>query len=141
MQPVPKNIRMLQNLTWIIAFLMFAAAWGMWKFQYASKEKVKVNQLRITTTTPPQGSNYLPEQRRKYALDYEKKLKAAYRDVTITTTGDFHKTLLMKGDVINEQFALQMKDTVEAIKEFRDMGFKRLVMTDGRTAWDVDLEN
>jgi hypothetical protein len=34
-----------------------------------------------------------------------------------------------------------MKDNVDAIADLREMGFKHLVITDGKTSWDVDLKN
>jgi hypothetical protein len=34
-----------------------------------------------------------------------------------------------------------MKDSVDAIKDLREMGFKHLIMTDGKATWDIDLKN
>lgn len=126
----------------IMAFVIFAISWGFWKHQYPYEEYVSVKFIGITTSSLPTGKKgVLPEQRRAFALEFEKKFKDKFPEVTVTTTGDFHTSLLMKSKIINEQFALQMKGRAEAIHDFREMGFKRLIMYDGKTAWVIKLKN
>jgi hypothetical protein len=43
--------------------------------------------------------------------------------------------------MVNEPLVLGMKESKEAVRDLRDMGFKHLIMTDGTTSWDVDLKN
>ena len=126
-------------ITWVILLAIGFAGYGYWR--HSNPRTVTVHRLQATTAAPPAGSSYLPEQRRKFALDFARKNAVRYRDMTITTTGDFHATLLMKGRTIDEQFALEMKNNSEAVREFREMGFRHLVVTDGKTAWDIDLKN
>jgi hypothetical protein len=125
----------------IMAFVIFAISWGFWKYQYPYKENVPVKFIGITTSSLPTGKRVLPEQRRTFALEFEQKFKDKFPEVSVTTTGDLHTSLLMKSKIINEQFALQMKDSAEAIHDFRDMGFKRLIMYDGKTAWVIKFKN
>jgi len=102
---------------------------------------VPVTFIPIAATSRPSGKRVLPEQRRLFAREFGKKLKARYPEAIITTTGEFHTSLFVKSKEINEHFALQMKDDTEAIDDICAMGFKRLIMYDGKSAWVVELKN
>jgi hypothetical protein len=127
-------------ILWGMLLLVGVSSYALWWSHYYHKEKAPVSHLQIETTNPPAGKSLLPEQRRSFALGMGKKFKSQGRDATITTTGDFHTSMLMKGTMVNEQFVVQMKDS-GAINEMRNMGFKHLIMTDGKITWDVDLKN
>ncbi len=62
-------------------------------------------------------------------------------NATVTTTGDFHTTILIQGNMVNDSFVHGMKDNNVVIQDLREMGFKRLIMTDGKVSWDIDLKN
>ena len=140
-KPIEGKVGRWQGSLFIGAFLILAATWGIWKYQYFNREKVPVNYLQITANSPPAGRSLLPEQRRKFAVEFEKNYRDKGMNVTVTTRGDFHTTLVIEGTIVNRRSVLMMKDTPEAISEFRDMGFKHLMMTNGTAAWDVDLKN
>jgi hypothetical protein len=133
--------RSLVNIILIATFLILAAAWSFWKFQYTNKEKLSVNHLQVMTTNPPAGKSQLPEQRRKFTLEFEKKFKDKGKNATVTTTGDFHTTILIQGNMVNDSLVHGMKDNNVVIQDLREMGFKRLIMTDGKVSWDIDLKN
>ncbi|MGD0845443.1 MAG: hypothetical protein ABSA06_13915 [Geobacteraceae bacterium] len=133
--------RSLVNIIWIATFFILAVAWSFWKFQYTNKEKLSVIYLQVTTTNPPTGKSLLPEQRRKFTLEFEKKFKGKGMNATVTTTGDFHTTILIQGNIVNDSFVHGMKDNNVVIKDLREMGFKRLILTDGKVSWDIDLKN
>jgi hypothetical protein len=87
------------------------------------------------------GKSLLPEQRRKFALDFGKTFQNKGMDATVTTTGDFHTTILIQGKVVNDLSVHRMIDNVDAIQDLRENGFKHLVMTNGKVTWDIDLKN
>jgi hypothetical protein len=120
---------------------VFALSWGFWKHQYPQGDDIPVKFLPITTSSAPAGYKVLPEQRRVFALEFGEKFKAKYPDAAVSTSKDLHTSLLIRGGMINEPFALAMKDNTGIIGDMREMGFKRLIMTDGKTAWVVDLKN
>ena len=124
----------------IVAFMSLAGTWWTWKHQTA-QDLSQVKHLEISTTNPPAGMNVLPEQRRKFALGFEKFFKAKGMDATVTTTGDFHTKVLVRGSIVNEPLVLQIKDSAHVVNDLRDMGFKHLIMTDGKSGWDVNLRN
>ena len=126
---------------WIATFLILAVAWSFWKFHYTNKEKLSVNYLQVITSNSPAGKSLLPEQRRKFTLEFEKKFKDKGMNATVTTTGDFHSTILIQGNIVNESSVHRMKDNNVVIQDLREMGFKPLIMTDGKESWDIDLKN
>jgi len=139
MKSLEEIIKPFVNILLIVAFLVFAVSWGFWKFQNSNKGDVTY--LQITTAAPPTGKRLLPEQRRIFALEFGKKFKDKGKDAIVTTTGDFHTTILIQGDLINEALVHEMKDNVDIMQGLREMGFKHLVMTGDKVSWDIDLKN
>jgi len=133
--------RSIVNIILIATLLMLAVAWCLWKFQYTNKDKLSVIYLQVVTTNPPAGKSLLPEQRRKFSLEFEKKFKDKDMNATVTTTGDYHTTILIQGNIVNESLVFGMKDNNVAIQDLREMGFKHLIMSDGNATWDIDLKN
>jgi hypothetical protein len=125
----------------VIAVIAIAIIWNVLNVNHSNKIKVKVNYLQITNTNSPDGKGLLPEQRRKFALEFERKLKDKGMDATATTTGDFHTTIMIQGNVVNGPLVSEMLHDNAMIQDLRGMGFKHLYMTDGSAAWDVDLKN
>ena len=74
-------------------------------------------------------------------MEFEKKFKDKDMNATVTTTGDYHTTILIQGNIVNESLVHGMKDNNVVIQDLREMGFKRLIMTDGKVRWDIDLKN
>ena len=129
-------------IVWALLLLVAVSSWGIWKYQNTNKHKVhEMNYLQTKNTNPPKGTNFLPEQRRKFALQLEKKVKDKGMNATFTTTGDFHTTILMQGDEVNGSLVRLTVGNNDMIQDMRDMGFKTLIMTDGSATWSVDLKN
>ena len=126
------------SFVWVVLLVAAVSLGGLWKYQRT--KAANVNYLQITTTNSPVGKSLLPEQRRMFALKFEKKFKDKFI-ATVTTIGDFHTSLLIQGDMVNEPLVLGMKDNDVAMQELRKMGFKHLIMTNGKISWDIDLKN
>jgi hypothetical protein len=141
MKSLEEKVKPFITVILIAAFLIFAVAWGLWKYQYTNVEKLPVTYLQVAASTSPAGQSVLPEQRRKFALEFEKQFTGKGMKATVTTTGAFHTSVVVRGSVVNEPLVLGMKESKEAVRDLRDMGFKHLIMTDGTTSWDVDLKN
>jgi hypothetical protein len=54
---------------------------------------------------------------------------------------EINREFTITGKVVNEQSVYRMKDNVDAIQDVREHRFKHLVMTDGKSTWDIDLKN
>ena len=129
-------------VVWALLLLVAVSSWGIWKYQNTNKHKVQVmNYLQTENTNPPTGKNFLPEQRRKFALQLEKKVKDKGMNATVTTTGDFHTAIVLQGEEVNGSLVRLTVGNNDMIQDMRDMGFKTLIMTDGSAAWSVDLKN
>jgi hypothetical protein len=137
MKTLEETIRPFISTILIAAIVISAVGWGLWKSRNTGTGHVSY--LQITTTAPPAGKSQLPEQRRIFALDFGRKFRD--KDATATTTGDFHMTILIRGSMVDETLVHGMKEDGGMMQTLREMGFKHLVMTDGKVSWDVDLKN
>jgi hypothetical protein len=97
--------------------------------------------LQISTSSPAKGQSVQPEQRIKFAKDFEKLFHDKRLDGTVIANGDQHKIITISGKIVNETSVYGMKDNVDAIQDMREVGFKHLIMTDGIITWDIDLKN
>ncbi len=100
-----------------------------------------MNYLQISTISPPIGQGASPEQRIKFAKEFEKLFQKKGMEATVTTSGDQQRIVTISGKIVNGPVARAMTDNVDAISDLREMGFKTLVMTDGKVAWNIDLKN
>jgi hypothetical protein len=133
-----------RKIPWVkyIPFLiipLLAMAWGISKYQSANQ--IPVNHLQIKTNLSPMGQGVLPEQRRAFALKLQKNENTDYKDAVFTTTGAFHTTLSIQSNRINSKMVSSMSSTEEPISDVRKMGFKHVMMSNGKEAWDIDLRN
>lgn len=118
---------------------LLAISWGMSKYQ--STNKIHVNHLQIKANLNPMGQGVLPEQRRAFALRYQRPANTAYEDAVFTTTGEFHTTFSIQSSKINSEVVSSMSSIEEPFSDVRKMGFTHLIMSNGREAWDIDLRN
>lgn len=97
--------------------------------------------LHMPTNSPAIGHGVLPEQRIKFAKDFEKQFHDKGMDATVTTNGDQQNIITITGKVVNEPSVHRMKESVDAIQDLRENGFKHLVMNNGNECWDIDSKN
>jgi len=118
---------------------LLAISWGISK--YHSTNALPVNHLQLKTDLPPTGQGVLPEQRRAFALKFKIPAKTEYGDAVFTTTGDFHTTFSIQSNRITGNMVYAMMNSEEPFSDVRNMGFKRVTMSNGRETWDIDLRN
>ena len=97
--------------------------------------------LHMPTSSPAIGQSVLFDQRIKFAKDYEKQFHDHGMDAIVISKGVRQMILAISGKMVNEPSVYRMKDNVYTIRDLRAVGFKHLVMSDGDTTWDIDLEN
>jgi hypothetical protein len=146
MKSLEEKVNSLIYIALTVAFVGLAVAWGLWKFSYTNNKKLPVKReftkyLKVSTTTAPAGQSVLPKQRRKFAVEFGKKSQDKGMNLTVTTKGDFNTSIVIRSNAVSAALALGMKDNNETIKNLRDMGFKHMIITDGKHSWDVDLKN
>jgi hypothetical protein len=136
---------MTQKTTYWIKYIPFllipllAIAWGISRYQPTNK--IPVNHLQIKTNASPVGLGVLPEQRRAFALNLQKIDNTDYKDAVFTTTGDFHTTLSIESRWINSKMVYSKMSSAEPFSDLRETGFKHVIMSNGKEAWDIDLRN
>jgi hypothetical protein len=145
-QGVQKRTYMGQKIkiSWVkyIPFLiipLLAITWGISKYQ--TTNKIPVDHLQIKTNLSPMGQGVLPEQRRTFALKLQKNANTDYKDAVLTTTGAFHTTLSIQSNWINSKMVYSMSSSEVPFSDVREMGFKHVIMSNGKEAWDIDLRN
>ena len=141
MKPLAGKSRIGITMILVAAFLLFAASWGYWKFQYSGKPALPVINLEIPPGNRPVVDSYLPEQRRSFALEFGNTFKDTLSGAAVTTRGAFHRSIVIRGSMVNEPLVLEIKGNAAAIHDLRKMGFTHLFMSNDTTAWDVDLKN
>jgi hypothetical protein len=116
---------------------LLAKTWGISK--YPSTNKMHVNHLQIKTNLSPMGQGVLPEQRRTFALKFQENTN--FKGAIFITSGEFHTTFSIQSNKINNQMVSSMSSIDEPYSDLRKVGFKHLLMSNGKEIWDIDLKN
>ena len=130
---------MKTSVAWVLLLIVAVSSWGVWKYQ--SNKAPHVNYLQVTISSPALGQSVLPEQRIKFATGFEKMFHDKGMDAKVTTHGDKQAIVTISGPVVVAPIVHRLKDNAGVIQDLREMGFKHLVMTDGKIRWDIDLKN
>jgi hypothetical protein len=98
--------------------------------------------ITATVSGPPTGQTVTADQRSNFAKAFGDRFSAKFGDAKVSTQGPDGKSLVITWTNVEKPFARQMAANEEIVKGLREMGFKRLILTDGsRSNWDVDLKN
>ena len=130
---------MKTGVVWLLLTMVGLASWGIWR--YWDLRTPHITNLQITTSSPPAGKNVTREQRLKFAQEYEKIFHGKGMEAKITTKGEGETSIIIAGKVVSTPTVVKMKDNVDAVSDLRDMGFKTLIMTNGKDTWIVGLRN
>jgi hypothetical protein len=91
-------------------------------------------------SAPPAGQTVTPQQRLIFAKEFGDRFRSKFGDAQVTTRGEAGKTLVIECLQISRRFAEQMIANKVAIQDLREMGFKRLILTDGnKSNWDSNF--
>ena len=126
-------------VVWVLLLLVALSSWGIWKYQ--NTKAGRVNNLQITTTSPPIGQGVLPEERIRFAREFEKQFHDKGMDAAVNTQGQLEKTIIIRGNIVNGPLVFRMAKSKASIQDLREMGFKSLILTDGKATWNVYLKN
>lgn len=76
-----------------------------------------------------------------FVVDLEKSFHKKGWPAAIDLEGEDGKTLKVYWEKLNLPFVRGLVKSQDVIGDIREMGFKHLIMTDGKLRWDVDLKN
>lgn len=120
-----------------ILVLLLSMAFGM----RSKAAKLPPTEIRLSDTTP-RGQEVSAERRQRFGLNFQEKFAKKFQGSKVNLEGDGNKTLRIEWSGVDRSFAATITEAEEIIRDLRDMGFKRLVISDGhKSTWDVDLKN
>lgn len=120
-----------------ILVLVLATAFGA----RLKAAKLPPPEIRLTDATP-RGQDVSPDQRRRFATKLQERFSKKFEGSKVDSEGNDDKTLKIKWSGVDRPFAGTITESGEIIDDLRDLGFKRLVISDGqKSTWDVDLKN
>ena len=98
--------------------------------------------ITVSVSGAPIGQAVTVNQRAYFAKDFGDRFRAQFGESEVWAKGMDGKTLVIKWINVSRPFAAEFVASEEIVKDLREMGFKRLILTDGhRSNWDVDLKN
>jgi hypothetical protein len=97
--------------------------------------------LEVTVKTGPIGQHRTLKDRVLFVINVEKTFRKRGCLASFDLEGENGKTLILFLEKMNRPLAREMLRNEEIIGGIRDMGFKRLIMRNGKEEWDVDLKN
>ena len=101
-----------------------------------------VEHFQVPGQNKPSGLKVSAAERINFAKLFEKRLNAKGNKAHVVTRGDSGKTLVIKWPELSRSFVQSMTNNAGMMKDFRELGFKRVMLTDGKkSAWDIDLKN
>jgi hypothetical protein len=118
---------------WVIAIVVILGS-GVLHYQ-ANKP------IEIEVTSSPTGQNRTLKERMIFVTDLEKKFHKKGWIAKIDIEGENGKTLKVYWEQLDLPFVRQWVQSQDIIADIREMGFKRLLMGNGKDEWDIDLKN
>lgn len=120
-----------------ILALLLAMTFGM----RSKAAKLPPLEIRLSDTTP-RGQEVSAEQRQRFDVNFQEKFAKKFQGSNVNLEGDGNTTLRIEWPGVDRSFAATIIEEEEIIRDLRDMGFKRLIISDGhKSTWDVDLKN
>ena len=127
------------KIIFIPAFLLFAVAWGIWKYQY--RPKARVNPVQTAISSQPQRQKQTKAERQALAGVFEQKIREKGMVAAVTITDDEASTVNVKSADIDDLIIREVAKNEKARHDLYVMGFRHLIMTNGRTTWKIDLKD
>jgi hypothetical protein len=128
-------MRSWQSKQWLLLLLCLIIG----AFFYWLKQEEPVE---IPDQGQPIGQSVSSEKRQVFSKTFGKSLQSKFKDASVSIQGEAGTTLKITWQAVNKPFAVGMANNKDVITDLREMGFKRLIMTDGdKTTWEVDLRN
>lgn len=96
---------------------------------------------QISVTSGPIGQNKTLKERMIFVVGLEKSFHKRGWPASIDLDGEDGKSIKIYWEQLNLPLVKQLVKRQEVITDIREMGFKQLILTNGKGTWDVDLKN
>lgn len=97
--------------------------------------------IEVQVTSAPTGQDKTLKNRMIFLFTLERSFHKKGWLASLDLEGENGNVLKIYWESINLPFVKQMLKTTDLIQDIREMGFKRLVMNNGKQEWDLDLKN
>lgn len=97
--------------------------------------------LEITTVSGPIGQKATLKQRMIFLVSIEKAFHQKGWLASFDLEGEDGKYLKVYWEQLSQPFATQLIRNQVMINDIREMGFKRLILNNGKRTWNIDLKN
>jgi hypothetical protein len=135
MVSMPRNKRQFLIYTVLVLIIVSSFSFTAYYIHQLGKP------LEVTVKTGPIGQNRTLKDRMLFVVNVEKVYRKRGYLASFDLEGENGKTLIFFLEKMNRPMAGGLVRTDEFVEEIRDMGFRRLVLRNGKEEWDVDLKN
>jgi hypothetical protein len=97
--------------------------------------------IEISVSSGPSGQDKTLKNRMVFLVTLEKAFHKKGWLASFNIEGDDGKTIKIYWEQLKLPFVKHLVGNHDIIADLREMGFKFLIMTDGKTTWNVDLKN
>ncbi|MBV5330294.1 MAG: hypothetical protein JZU65_22130 [Chlorobium sp.] len=121
---------------WQIWVISLVAILVIATFRYQSTRPVEIKVKSV-----PTGQTKTLKNRMIFIVILQKSMHKKGWIASLDLEGEDGNILKIYWESINPPFVRQMLKSTELIQDIREMGFKRLVLNNGKEKWDIDLKN
>jgi hypothetical protein len=97
--------------------------------------------IEIQAESAPTGQTVTTIQRLIFAKELQRKFRDKWWLASFDLKGSDGKIMNIYWESINRSLVKQFVSRVDLIQDIREMGFKKLVLKNGKQQWEVDLKN
>jgi len=97
--------------------------------------------IEIHVKSAPTGQTKTLKNRMIFHVILQKRMHQKGWPATLDLEGENGNILKIYWERINKPFVKEMVKTEDLIQDIREMGFKKLVLNNGKEKWDIDLKN
>jgi len=130
------NKRHWYKMRWQVWVILFVAIVAIVALRYQSTRP-----LEALVTSPPTGQTVSLKKRMIFLVTLERKFHRKGWLASLGLEGENGSVLKIYWESINLPFIKLMLKSTDFIQDIREMGFKRLVINNGKQKWDIDLKN
>ena len=96
--------------------------------------------IEVQVASAPTGQTKTLKNRMIFVAVLEKSFHKKGWLASLDLEGENGNILKIYWESINRPFVMQMLKATGPVQDIREMGFKRLVMNNGKQEWDIDLK-
>lgn len=97
--------------------------------------------IEITVNSGPVGQSKTLKERMIFLVSIERAFHKKGWLASFGLEGEDGKTITAHWERFNKEFARQIAESQDIVTNLREMGFKQLIMRNGKQDWNINLRN